>query len=369
MTSPSTLDSRGDTEQTAPATLFICPYCGGPTPDQPRCASCRGFLDPLSRQASQNAMGPWFIRDDSEAGMGPFRPGCSYDTLAELVRRKKVTLETILRGPTTNQFWMPARRVPGLAHLLGVCHACKAEVDGVEHECPECTASFEHPADRQNLGLLPVMLLPGQGTPQAVAASTMSAGSHATHTAPAKAAPVLNDQPSQAILRHVGLIESRLRWAWTLFIAVLVLFTATVAIAAAAVFAGLIVVTIPSDASAPSPASVASPPADTQLPPPPSPAVSPSKPTPPVAAPSTESGPAAPTPQATEPPSGAPQADPQSAESQARKLLAQDTTDSLTKAETLLEEAVKADPKATGLADLLAAVRARKAHHAVKGIR
>lgn len=366
MTSPSTLDSRGDTDQSTPAPLFICPYCGGPTPDQPRCASCRGFLDPLSRQASQNAMGPWFIRDDSGAGPGPFRPGCSYATLAELVRRKKVTFETILRGPTTNQFWMPARRVPGLAHLLGVCHACKADVDGVEHECPECTASFEHPADRQNLGLLPVMLLPGQGSPEAVAASTMSASSHATHAAPAKAAPVLNDQPSQAILRHVGLIESRLRWAWTLFIAVLVLFTATIAIAAAAIFAGLVDVTIPSATSTESPTPVASPPADTQIPPP---AASPSKPTPPAAAPSTDSAPSAPSPQATEPPSVAPQADPQSVESQARKLLAQDTTDSLSQAETLLEEAVKADPKATGLADLLAAVRARKAQHAVKGIR
>ena len=162
MTSPSTLDSRTDTDQSTPASLFICPYCGGPTPDQPRYACCRGFLDPLSRQASQNAMGPWFIRDDSDAGPGPFRPGCSYETLAELVGRKKVTFETILRGPTTNQFWMPARRVPGLAHLLGVCHACKAEVDGIEHECPECSASFEHPAERQHLGLLPVMLLPGQ---------------------------------------------------------------------------------------------------------------------------------------------------------------------------------------------------------------
>ena len=86
--------------------MFVCPYCGAATPDQPRCTSCRGFLDPLSRQASQNAMGPWFLRNPDS----PHQSGCSYETLVMLITRGRVTVDSVLRGPTTHQFWSPAKR-------------------------------------------------------------------------------------------------------------------------------------------------------------------------------------------------------------------------------------------------------------------
>ncbi len=373
MTSPSTLDARHETGQPA---LFICPYCGGATPDQPRCGNCRGFLDPLSRQASQNAMGPWFIRDETGAVSGrggPFRPGCSYETLAELASRKKVAVDTIIRGPSTNQFWMPARRVPGLAHLLGVCHACKAQVDGVEHECPDCHASFEHPADRQSLGLLPVMLLPGQGSAEMVASSTMGGQTTSGNAAPGVMSPypggTLSDKPSQAILRHVGLIESQLRWAWILFITVLVLFAVAIAVASAAIFSGLIVVTMPQDSQASASPSVSAAPIENPslrgAHPPRAPAATPDTPA--------EPAPAIPDAAKPDPASPAvvpgPAAVPQSIESQARVLLTQDTTDSLSRAETMLQEAINAGDKNPSLAQLLTVVRERKTHHALKGVR
>ena len=143
----------------APLPLFTCPYCGGPTPDQPRCVACNGLLDPLSRQATQNAMGPWFVRDEQQ----PHRPGCSFETILTLITRAKITADSILRGPTTAQFWYPAKRVPGVANRLGVCHACQAAV-GAAASCPSCHVSFEVEGDRQTLGLMPIRLIPGQAT-------------------------------------------------------------------------------------------------------------------------------------------------------------------------------------------------------------
>lgn len=148
-----------------PIPNFVCPFCGSPTPDQPRCAHCSGPLDPLSRQATQNAMGPWFIRDEQH----PFRPGCSYETILAMVARGKITSDTILRGPSTSQFWYPAKRVPGVAHRLasgGVCFSCQHAIT-TESECPRCGAVFHADPDRQFLGLMPVRALPGTPTHEA----------------------------------------------------------------------------------------------------------------------------------------------------------------------------------------------------------
>ncbi len=157
---------------------FVCPYCGGRTSAMARCDQCRGPLDPLSRQATQNTMGPWFIRDEGH----PFRPGCSYGTLAQLVQRGKVTMETVLRGPTTRQFWTPLRRVPGVAHLLGICHSCQSPTQPDAMGCSRCGASFVVEEDRQNLGLGPVHLLPGQAPADRIATSTLTPSATAPTT-------------------------------------------------------------------------------------------------------------------------------------------------------------------------------------------
>lgn len=140
---------------------FVCPFCGGATPDLPRCAQCHGPLDPLSRQATQNAMGPWFVRDEQQ----PHRPGCSYETILSMISRGKITADTILRGPSTSQFWYPAKRVPGVANHLGICHSCQAIVSD-ESECPRCGAVFHADPDRQFLGLMPIRPLPGNPVPE-----------------------------------------------------------------------------------------------------------------------------------------------------------------------------------------------------------
>lgn len=146
--------------------LALCPYCGHENAaDAAQCAQCRGLFEPLSRQASQNAMGPWFVRDPQR----PFQPGMSFSTLRNLIARNRITRRTILRGPTTRQFWAYAEDTPGVATLLGVCHACHAKVRPDEFLCRACNSSLSPQTDRQHLGLAPVRLLPGQGTPEEIA--------------------------------------------------------------------------------------------------------------------------------------------------------------------------------------------------------
>jgi len=146
--------NAGRQARTAPlaakARLILCPYCGNTqqTPHD-RCASCGGFFDPRSLKVSQKHMGPWFIRDRDH----PFRPGCSYEVLVREIEQGKIKPTTILRGPTTRQFWSVARNVAGVAHRLGYCHACGAHVQPNDARCPQCDAVFFSPKLRDQLGL------------------------------------------------------------------------------------------------------------------------------------------------------------------------------------------------------------------------
>jgi hypothetical protein len=101
-------------------------------------------------------MGPWFFRDSGK----PFQPGCSYETLVKMVDRGQITKSSVIRGPTTKQFWTVARRVPGVAHLLGYCHSCDAGVDPDDHGCYACGAPFGAYLDRNYLGLPEIRPLP-----------------------------------------------------------------------------------------------------------------------------------------------------------------------------------------------------------------
>ncbi len=136
--------------------VLICPYCGDTQAAGERCRVCGGLFEPLSRQASHNAMGPWFVRDEHR----PFQPGASYETIVKLVERGQINRYSILRGPTTKQFWTVARRVPGISHLLGYCHNCDASVSKDDHGCPTCGVPFGAYLDRNYLGLPEVKPLP-----------------------------------------------------------------------------------------------------------------------------------------------------------------------------------------------------------------
>lgn len=129
--------------------VVLCPYCGHAQQQGEKCSSCGGLFEPLSRRATQIAMGPWSVRNKNH----PFRPGCSYEVLLQMIEGGGVGPMTVLRGPTTRQFWSVARNVPGVAHLLGYCHACGTHVSKDDPRCPSCDAVFRAVKQRNELGL------------------------------------------------------------------------------------------------------------------------------------------------------------------------------------------------------------------------
>ncbi|MFK7788423.1 MAG: hypothetical protein AB8C95_02875 [Phycisphaeraceae bacterium] len=130
--------------------LVLCPYCGHAQYGGDRCQACAGLFEPLSRRATQLAMGPWQIRDKNQ----PFRPSCCYDVLKSMAAAGKIKPTTVLRGPTTRQFWSIARNVPGVSHLIGYCHECGNHVSPSDARCGECKSIFTEPRERNELGLI-----------------------------------------------------------------------------------------------------------------------------------------------------------------------------------------------------------------------
>lgn len=128
-----------------------CPYCGHtqPSPNADRCGNCFGLFEPLSRQATQLAMGPWFVRDEDR----PFMPGFSSAILQQQVAAGRVKPATVVRGPSTNQFWMRADQTPGLSRLLGKCHACGNAVSPDSDTCSSCNVDLSLPEEVDRLGL------------------------------------------------------------------------------------------------------------------------------------------------------------------------------------------------------------------------
>lgn len=136
---------------TETAQIMLCPYCGRTQSARNlRCEGCAGHFDPLSLMATQIDMGPWFVRDETR----PFRPGCSYEQLKQLIEAKKIHPTTVLRGPTTRQLWSIAQNIPGVAHLLGICHACGDRTGTENTQCQNCGESFSPVEARNTLGLL-----------------------------------------------------------------------------------------------------------------------------------------------------------------------------------------------------------------------
>ncbi|MAY74269.1 MAG: hypothetical protein CMJ31_05995 [Phycisphaerae bacterium] len=127
----------------------VCPYCGATSDGAGPCAACGGTPDEMSRQATQNEMGPWYIRDTSR----PFLPGCRFETIARYVRAERVTPETVIRGPTTRQFWRRAASAPGVARLFGLCHSCGGSINPNAVACARCGAELDPTHERESLGL------------------------------------------------------------------------------------------------------------------------------------------------------------------------------------------------------------------------
>ena len=166
--------------------FMVCPYCGSMHKDHlPEvCEHCHGRLDPESREQTRADLGPWFVRSVDR----PFSPGMRYETLVRQVGLGRIQSTHVVRGPTTSQFWTVARKVPGLSHHFGLCHACQAPASPEDEVCQACNASFRVTLDRDRMGL-------GSDDVQASAfmeSSSPEAGSDQPHVAP-PASPSLGE--------------------------------------------------------------------------------------------------------------------------------------------------------------------------------
>ncbi|MCE2881468.1 MAG: hypothetical protein LW636_03770 [Planctomycetaceae bacterium] len=130
---------------------LICPYCSEPQAPALACKCCGGRFDVWSLHATANDMGAWFVRDTKR----PHFVGFGYEALVAAIRAGEVGRDAIVRGPTTGQYWTLARRVRGIAHLFGRCHACQSPVNEDQPVCAACGAGplVEHA--RGELGLPP----------------------------------------------------------------------------------------------------------------------------------------------------------------------------------------------------------------------
>jgi hypothetical protein len=142
----------------------VCPACGKAVPVAARtCPSCDHPLEPAPAGAAEPNGAPppkagaaakakgrkredtsqWEIHLQSGAASRPLR----FATLVQLVREKRVTATTVLRGPLTLGVWRQARHTPRLCRLFGTCHYCEAKLPANAKRCPACQTDPDRPRE------------------------------------------------------------------------------------------------------------------------------------------------------------------------------------------------------------------------------
>jgi len=143
------LRATGELNMSDDPKAILCPYCGDAQKPALACRSCGGNFDQWSLAATQNDMGTWQVRDSSR----PHFIGLSHEAIVAAIRAGEIGMNSIVRGPTTRQFWTLARRAPGIAHLFGRCHACQAPVTPATPICGACGTVPSTPPTRNFAGL------------------------------------------------------------------------------------------------------------------------------------------------------------------------------------------------------------------------
>ncbi len=127
----------------------LCPFCGTAQFSQDRCSSCKHTFTEKSRKLAQIDMGPWHIRNKEN----PFLPGYSYEKIKKLAETGVLQATSVVRGPSTQQFWLMAKFTPGISHLVGFCFACPAPARSGDPCCAACKVPFREYPERNTLGL------------------------------------------------------------------------------------------------------------------------------------------------------------------------------------------------------------------------
>ncbi|HEY7119241.1 MAG TPA: hypothetical protein VH475_21810 [Tepidisphaeraceae bacterium] len=120
----------------------VCPFCGtGRETEQGPCVHCNLEDTPTTRSATRSKLGPWYVLQSRN----PAAPGMNFATLMVLVQKGRVTARSIVRGPTTGQFWRHAAKVKGLSREFGLCWNCGGDVARNARACTACKRLQEPP--------------------------------------------------------------------------------------------------------------------------------------------------------------------------------------------------------------------------------
>jgi hypothetical protein len=120
----------------------VCPFCGTQREtDVGACMHCSLEDTPTTRSATRGKLGPWYVLQSRN----PSAPGMNFATLMVLVQKGRVTARSVLRGPTTGQFWRYAAKVKGVSREFGLCWNCGGDVAKSARACANCKRLQEPP--------------------------------------------------------------------------------------------------------------------------------------------------------------------------------------------------------------------------------
>ncbi len=136
----------------------VCPFCAHIRTDAGgSCPKCTMEDTASTRRSTGERIGPWFVLQRKN----PTAPGLRLSVLLTLARRGHVTPKSIVRGPTTGQFWRYAAQVKGLSRVFGLCWHCGSGVSPDASTCPKCRSAQEIPDEPDQFleshAALPVM--------------------------------------------------------------------------------------------------------------------------------------------------------------------------------------------------------------------
>ena len=148
--------------------VHVCPFCGTKRADPAdACPKCTMRDTPATRAATAERLGPWYVLQSRS----PSAPGMKLATLRTLIGKGHVTRRSVLRGPTTGQFWTFAERARGVAREFGSCHSCGADVKPAAERCPRCGQDQRPPADPDRLLATAEAVVNGRRKAEQVAAA------------------------------------------------------------------------------------------------------------------------------------------------------------------------------------------------------
>jgi len=120
----------------------VCPFCGTQRDsDVGPCMHCSLEDTPTTRSATRSKLGPWYVLQSRN----PSAPGMNFATLMVLVQKGRVTARSVVRGPTTGQFWRHAAKIKGLSREFGLCWNCGGDVTKNARACAACKRLQEPP--------------------------------------------------------------------------------------------------------------------------------------------------------------------------------------------------------------------------------